>query len=383
MQVLYRKYRPKTFEEVEGQEHVVRTLQGALISGRVGHAYLFCGPRGTGKTTMARLLAKSLNCANFSKVSERNVGEKLSIRRSLASPSKTTGEGRGEGGYFEPCNSCHSCSEINEGRSLDLIEIDAASNRGIDEIRNLKESARVAATGGQYKVFIVDECHMLTKEANNALLKLLEEPPSHVIFILATTESHKLLDTILSRVQRFDFKKIATDKIQSRLITIAQKEEIKTDPEALAILASFAGGSLRDAESAFNKVIAYAGQGAEISSGVVAEILGIVPMQVHETLSSLILSKKPQEAINQINDLHESGVDLNNFLKQFIGYLRNKLIGLIGDRPYVVSVAVSSNQATPEFLIKSINVFMKASSEIKLSPIQQLPIELAILELTK
>src|SRR3989344_6942851 len=191
MQVLYRKYRPRTFEEVEGQEHVVRTLQGALLTGYVGHAYLFCGPRGTGKTTMARLLAKALNCANFSKVSERNFDEKLSIRRSL-----------GEGGSIEPCNRCHSCTEINEGRSLDLIEIDAASNRGIDEIRNLKDSAQVAATGGGYKIFIVDECHMLTREANNALLKLLEEPPTHAVFVLATTEPHKVPDTVLSRAQR-------------------------------------------------------------------------------------------------------------------------------------------------------------------------------------
>jgi DNA polymerase-3 subunit gamma/tau len=189
---LYRKYRPKLFAEVEGQEHIVRTLEGALLSGRVGHAYLFCGPRGTGKTTVARLFAKSLNCTN-----------------------------RGAG-KFEPCNNCDSCLAINEGRSLDLIEIDAASNRGIDEIRNLKDSARVAAASSNYKIFIVDEVHMLTKDAFNALLKTLEEPPSHVIFIMATTEPHKILETILSRVQRFDFKKISPELIIRKLKKIAK-----------------------------------------------------------------------------------------------------------------------------------------------------------------
>lgn len=342
----------------------MRTLQGALVSGRVGHAYLFCGPRGTGKTTMARLLAKVLNCEKSIK------GQVLSIKESKTS-------------LMEPCNVCHSCSEINDGRSLDLIEIDAASNRGIDEIRNLKESARVAATGGGYKIFIVDECHMLTKEANNALLKLLEEPPSHIVFILATTEPHKVPDTILSRVQRFDFKKISLEQIKSKLADIAKKEKIAIEDTALVELAASASGSLRDAESALNKVIAYAGQGNKVGAELVAEILGIVPLQVHETLVGLILAKNPQSAIRQINDLHEAGTDLNQFLKQFIKYLRLKLVDSIGYGPAVALVVVANNQVTPEFLIKTINVFMKVGNEIRLSPIPQLPIELAILELVK
>ena len=374
MQVLYRKYRPKTFEEVEGQEHVVRTLQGALVSGRVGHAYLFCGPRGTGKTTMARLLAKTLNCTSlqFTVVSGQSKFDKLKTENWKL---KTAPQ--------EPCNICHSCTEINEGRSMDLIEIDAASNRGIDEIRNLKDSARVAASSSVNKVFIIDEVHMLTPPAFNALLKILEEPPSHVIFILATTEPHKVPDTILSRVQRFYFKKISVEKIKSRLAAIAQKEKVRVDDEALAMLAFSASGSLRDAESAFNKIIAYAGTEGSISPETVAEILGIVPLQVHDSLINLILAKKTQEVISQINDLHEAGTDLNNFLKQFVRHLRTKLVGLIGDSPYIVTAAASASQMTPEFLIKSINAFMKASNEIKLSPIPQLPIELAILELTK
>jgi len=358
MQVLYRKYRPRAFEEIEGQEHIVRTLQGALASENVGHAYLFCGPRGTGKTTMARLLAKSLNCGKYQKRAE---GQLQNI----------------------PCNSCHSCSEINEGRSLDLIEIDAASNRGIDEIRNLKDSARVAAAGGGRKIFIVDECHMLTKEANNALLKLLEEPPQHVFFVLATTEPYKIPDTILSRVQRLDFKKISPEQIKNKLTGIAKKEKININEPALVQLANSASGSLRDAESAFSKVIAYAGQGKAINLETVTEILGIVPLQVHDALINLILSKNAQEAISQINDLHEAGIDLNNFLKQFIRHLRAKLIGMIGEKSYVVVASATPGQATPDVLINMLNVFMRAANEIKLSPVPQLPIELAILELTK
>jgi len=342
MQVLYRKYRPKTFAEIEGQEHIVRTLQGALLSGNVGHAYLMAGPRGTGKTTMARLLAKALNCTS----------------------RKTS---------TEPCNNCSSCIEINEGRSLDLIEIDAASNRGIDEIRNLKDSARVAATSGNYKVFLIDEVHMLTPPAFNALLKILEEPPTHVVFILATTESHKVPETILSRVQKFDFKKINPEQVIEKLKREAKSEKVAIDGQALAMLASASGGSLRDAESALSKIIAYAGD--KINAADVAEILGIVPAQVHEKLIQLISQKKPHEAIVEIANLYESGVDLDNFVKQFVRHLRSSLI---------VSISgPQQGQVSPELFIKTINAFVKASSELKFSPVPQLPLELAILEVTK
>lgn len=349
-QVLYRKYRPQTFAKVEGQEHVVRTLQGALMSGRLGHAYLFCGPRGTGKTTMARLLAKALNCEK---------------RQALKDRKQT-----------EPCNLCHSCTEINKNRSLDLIEIDAASNRGIDEIRNLKDSARVAATSGNYKIFIVDEVHMLTLPAFNALLKILEEPPSHVIFILATTEPHKVPDTILSRVQRFDFKKISPEIIKKKLREIAGKENLQIDDDALTTVVSASAGSLRDAESALNKLIAYSGE--HITDENVADALGIVPLHMHQNFLKLIRQKRGQEAIAQVTHFYETGVDIEIFIKQFVKYLRSELVGLVNK-----AVISSSGEAEADFLIKAINIFIKAGGELKFSPIPQLPLELAILELMR
>lgn len=361
-QVLYRKYRPKTFDEIEGQEHVVQTLKGALLSGRVGHAYLFCGSRGTGKTTMARLLAKSLNCKGSENV---------------ASKKKNDGN--------IPCNTCHACNEVNENRSLDLIEIDAASNRGIDEIRNIKDSAMVAATGGGYKIFLVDEVHMLTTPAFNALLKIVEEPPAHVIFILATTEPHKVPETILSRVQRFDFKKIASEQIIRKLERIAKTEELNVDTPVLAMVASAASGSLRDAESILNKIIAHSTSQDKISEENVADILGIIPAQIHQKILTFITDKNPGGALAEVTRLYEGGVDIENFTKQFVKYLRSQLIHAAGQQTTGPMLATYTNddRIHSEFLIRAIMLFMKASSETKFSPVPQLPVELAILELVK
>ena len=371
---LYRKYRPKIFQEVEGQDHVVKTLKGALLAGRVGHAYLFAGPRGTGKTTVARLLAKALNCANLSGISEGNLGNKLSARRNFS-----------VGGLIEvePCNTCSSCTEINDGRSLDLIEIDAASNRGIDEIRNIRDSARVAATASNYKIFVIDEAHMLTPPAFSALLKTLEEPPPHVVFILATTEPHKFLETILSRVQRFDFRKITGDQIVKKLERVARLEEVIVEPAALEAIALHASGSLRDAESALAKLVAYVG-GGEIAVDHAREILGIIPLEAHESFLKAIVEKKSQVALAQIAGLAEAGVDLENFTKQFLGFTRARLIGLAGGGSEAILTASWSADGTlsAALLVNVINVFMRARAALKTSPIPQLPLELAVLELT-
>ena len=346
---LYRKYRPQLFSEVEGQEHVVRTLQGALSTGRVGHAYLFCGPRGTGKTTIARLFAKTLNCKNLSPKTYRLKPDNI-----------------------EPCNQCPSCQAVNLGNSLDLIEIDAASQTGVDNIRELNDSVRTAASGGQYKIFLIDEVHMLSKSAFNALLKTLEEPPAHALFILATTEPHKLPETILSRVQRFDFKKLAHDKIVQKLKRVAKAEKIEVEEQALFALASHAGGSLRDAESALAKLISYAG--ARITAEHTFEILGVVPMEVHEQFLTAIINREAAAALAKISELYESGVDLENFTRQFINYTRNQLITFIGSPQ-------PTGLVNPQALVKIMNAFIKAKSEFKSSPVPQLPLELAVLEL--
>ena len=347
--MLYRIYRPKTFAEIEGQEAVVQTLQGALISGRIGHAYFFAGPRGTGKTTMARLLAKAINCQQ-------------SKTQSLNDQFQT-----------EPCNSCFSCTEINAGKSMDLIEIDAASNRGIDEIRNLKESAGTAASSSAYKVFIIDEVHMLTTPAFNALLKTLEEPPSHTIFILATTEPHKVPDTILSRVQRFEFKKLDRNQIITKLKKIAKAEKLNIEDEALPMIATASSGSLRDAESALAKIMAYAG--AKITADQTSAILGIIPSHVHEQMLTYIHGKQVAPALEQVRTLYESGINLEHFTKQFIDHVRGELIDQLQNPTNHYPLSTSS-------LVQIIERFMSARADFKHSPIPQLPLELAIIDLT-
>src|SRR3989344_3371747 len=326
--MLYRKYRPKTFAQIEGQEHVVRTLQGALASGRVGHAYFFAGPRGTGKTTMARLLAKAINCE------QRPVMQR-------GAPSADWGE---------PCNACHSCTEINAGKSLDLIEIDAASHTGVDNIRSVIDSAQTAASSGTYKTFIIDEVHMLSKSSFNALLKTLEEPPAHTLFILATTEPQKVPETILSRVQRLDFGKLSRAEITKELERIAGLEKITVEKGALELITTSASGSLRDALSSFAKVIAFSGD--TITTAQASAILGIIPEDVHARLLASIHARKSADALAQIASLFESGVNLDHFTKQFIEYVRSELI------PSLTLPATRDTLHDPQFLVGVIEKFM-------------------------
>jgi DNA polymerase-3 subunit gamma/tau len=290
--VTARKWRPMLFEDVVGQEHVTTTLRNAISSGRLAHAYLFSGPRGVGKTTTARLLAKAVNCFN---------------PRDL-----------------NPDNECEICREITEGRSFDVLEIDGASNRGVEEIRNLREGVRYAPAKGKYRVYIIDEVHMLTKEAFNALLKTLEEPPAHILFIFATTEMHKLPATILSRCQRFEFRRIPVERIREKLKLIADAEGIRMDDEALLLVARRGDGSLRDAQSIFDQVIALCG--TDVTYGAILEALHIVDQEVYFRVTDLVAARDAAGALALVDDLFTRGHDVREFLGGVTEHLRNLLL---------------------------------------------------------
>ncbi|MBI4158147.1 MAG: DNA polymerase III subunit gamma/tau [Candidatus Yanofskybacteria bacterium] len=357
--MLYRKYRPQKFSEIIGQEHVVKTLQGALESGRVGHAYLFTGSRGTGKTSLARIFAKVLNCVK-----------------------KTDNE---------PCNDCHFCLAANQGNSLDLIEIDAASRTGVDDIRELNDSAMVAAPSGGYKIFLIDEVHMLSKSAFNALLKTLEEPPKHVVFILATTEPHKILPTVLSRVQRFDFKRLNHGQISEKLKMMAGKEGIKINDEAITTIAMSADGALRDAEVALTKIHASVDLNKEVSAEDVNEILGLVSYKYYPEFLGRLLSNDKVGSMEVIQKIHMSGADMENFTGNLVEYLRNVLMAKINPAVLVSVSGMNDEEAKNisalgqrvdgQRLVKMIVSFSNARNEIKHSPVPQLPLELAVIEL--
>jgi len=360
--VLYRKYRPKTFAEIVGQEHVVRTLTNAISREKISHAYLFTGPHGTGKTTIARLLAKSLNCKNRKK------------------------------GKFEPCNKCDSCQEINQGNAIDLIEIDAASNRGIDEVRDLKEGINFLPTKSKYKVFIVDESHQLTKEAANALLKTLEEPPSHAIFVLATTEAHKMIPTIVSRCQRFDFRRLKGEEIIERLKKILKNEAINFEPMSLNLITQASGGSIRDAETLLDEIVSFSGKEREIKKEMVEKLLGIADRKIIFKFLNYISQKKAKESVEFINEIIFKGVDLREFNKSLIQYLREMLLLKIDSdlqNPLTFTISeeeknkldnLASNLSEKE--IKDfIEKFVTAESKMRYSSIPQLPLELAIVEI--
>lgn len=381
-QVIYRKYRPKDFSEIAGQEHIVQTLRNAIAMRRIAHAYLFSGPRGTGKTTIARLLAKSVNCANL--VGEERADTKLSIRRSL-----------GEGGQslIIPCNKCQSCLDINDGKALDLVEIDAASNRGIDEIRELREGIKFAPVKLKYKFFIVDECHMLTKEAFNALLKTLEEPPAHAIFVLATTELHKVPETIVSRCQRFDFHKLTLDKIMSRLAQIAQKEKIKINKPTLEIIALNAEGAMRDAESLFGQLLSIASisEDKKISLEEARNFLGATNTGAVIEMAGYLADKNMPVAIAYINKLTEDGYDLEQFVKSLLDYLRKMMILKIDNSlanitapeltaEQIQTILNQSAKFTMPELLKIIKLTVVAGNEMKTAVFTQLPLEMAVAE---
>ena len=289
--VLARKWRPQVFADVVGQNHVVRTLGNAIKHNRIAHAYLFSGPRGVGKTSVARIMAKAINC---------------------------------EGGPREvPCNQCTHCREITEGISLDVREIDGASNRGIDEIRELRENVKFSPASSSYKIYIIDEVHMLTKEAFNALLKTLEEPPSHVIFIFATTESFKVPATILSRCQHFDFRRLSVRQIAESLTEIARKEHITISDAGLTWIAQSGEGSLRDAQSIFDQVISYTG--SEITDSDIEELLGVREKRLVYDVSRAVIDGKADACLKIVEEVYYSGVDLKQFYQVLLNHMMNLL----------------------------------------------------------
>jgi DNA polymerase III subunit gamma/tau len=356
-QVTARKWRPLVFEDVVGQSHVTNTLRNAITSKRLAHAYLFSGARGTGKTTTARILAKAINCS---------------------SPKDTN-----------PDNDCEICKEITAGRSLDVIEIDGASNRGVEEIRNLRESVRYTPTRGKYKVYIIDEVHMLTKEAFNALLKTLEEPPEHVIFIFATTEVHKIPMTILSRCQRFDFRRISIEEITGNLRAISKEEKVTIDEEALMIVAKKADGALRDAQSIFDQIRAFCG--SEISAADVLKVLNAVDQEMYFRVTDLIKNQDAKAGLELVEGIVKGGYDLREFLGGLSEHLRNLLVVLTTEatelveasEPYRKRYQEESKQFRQNDILRLIKLVNDLEQSIRWSPQPRFKLEAGLLQMIK
>jgi DNA polymerase-3 subunit gamma/tau len=350
-QVFYRKWRPQNLSEVVGQEHVTQTLRHAVAGGRVAHAYLFCGPRGTGKTSTGRILAKAINCLN---------------------PEQG-----------EPCNSCALCKSINEASAPDIIEIDAASNRGIDEIRDLREKVNYTPNLARYKVYIIDEVHMITKEASNAFLKTLEEPPPHAIFILATTEPHKVLSTVMSRCQRFDFHRLSQSAVISKLNLICEKEDIKIAPEALRLIAKVSTGSLRDSENLLEQLVTYYGH--EIKLHQVQEMLGISgDLRIRE-LAKHIINKDITAGLKTINSVASDGLDLRQFNRELVDYLRELLLVKSGSEEIIdvtsddlIEIKELATGAGLDYLLIAVKRF--GEIDLRLDNYSSLPLELALVD---
>jgi DNA polymerase III subunit gamma/tau len=350
---LYRKWRSQNFSELVGQEFIVQTLQNAIKSGRVAHAYLFSGPRGTGKTSAARIFAKALNCV--------------------------------KGPTPEPCGKCDNCEKIKNGHAVDVTEIDAASNRGIDEIRDLREKVRYAPIEGKYKVYIIDEVHMLTSEAFNALLKTLEEPPTHVIFILATTEPQKVPVTISSRCQRLDFRRLTNSEIKEQLKYIASKEGIKLDDNAAALIARNSEGSLRDGISLFDQLISFSGK--DIKHDDVIKVLGTANSDQVFELGSALASNDVKKLFEIIGKMSDEGRSIPQVTKDIILYLRNLLMVMLGSESaveetdeHINRLKEQSKMFTSEKLQSIIRVLSRAEVDMKWHPQARILLEVAVME---
>lgn len=355
---LYRKWRPTSFEEVRGQDHIVKTLKNQINSGRIGHAYLFCGTRGTGKTSIAKIFARAVNC-------EHPVDG-------------------------SPCGECSMCRQIAEGASLNVVEIDAASNNGVENIRDIREQVQYPPTDGRYRVYIIDEVHMLSIGAFNALLKTLEEPPSYVIFILATTEVHKIPITILSRCQRYDFKRISIDTIAGRLAELTQAEQIDVDDRALRYVACAADGSMRDALSLLDQCVAFH-FGEKLTYDNVLEVLGAVDNRVFSKLFQAVLASDTKACIREIEEMIIQGRDLSQLVNDFVWYMRNLLIAKTTDEPGDMldmseeNLAVLKEEAAgvdTETLMRYIRIFSELSGQLRYASQKRILVEIAFIKLT-
>ena len=356
---LYRKWRPSEFEDVKGQDHIVQTLKNQITSQRIGHAYLFCGTRGTGKTTIAKIFAKAVNC-------EHPVDG-------------------------SPCNECDTCRNISSGSSMNVVEIDAASNNGVENIREIREQVQYPPTEGKYRVYIIDEVHMLSTGAFNALLKTLEEPPSYVIFILATTEVYKIPITVLSRCQRYDFKRITIDTITARLRELADAEQIQVEEKALRYIAKAADGSMRDALSLLDQCVAFH-YGSMLNYDNVLEVLGAVDSSVFSKLLRHVIAKETTECMRTLEDMVIQGRELGQFVTDFIWYLRNLLILKTADdaegmlemsEDNLNQLREEAEMIDGETLMRYIRIFSELSNQLRYASQKRVLIELALIKLTK
>lgn len=355
---LYRKFRPQTFDGVIGQEHIVRTLKNQMKTGRVSHAYLFCGTRGTGKTSTAKIFARAINCLH------------------------PTEEG-------EPCNQCDVCQDILAGRSVNVIEIDAASNNSVDNIREIREEVKYPPTQGRFKVYIIDEVHMLSNSAFNALLKTLEEPPAHVIFILATTDPQKVPATILSRVQRFDFRRITTETIAETLMGYLQEEGQKVTPEAVRYVAHLGDGSMRDSLSILDQCLAFF-SGEEVTLEKVLDIMGAVDQTIFFEMTEALAQKNAKKAMTLVEDMMLSGRDVKQFVTEMLQHLRNLLIAAtIPDVKQILDLSQEDGERlqaaakilSPEEIIYLIGKFSDLQSELKWAPNERILLEVELMKL--
>ena len=356
---LYRKFRPQEFEDVKGQDHIVTTLRNQIKADRIGHAYLFCGTRGTGKTSVAKIFAKAVNC-----------------------------ESPVEG---SPCGECATCKAIAAGTSMNVIEIDAASNNGVDNIRQIREEVEYRPTEGKYKVYIIDEVHMLSTGAFNALLKTLEEPPAYVIFVLATTEAHKIPITILSRCQRYDFHRITIDTIAQRLMDLMEQEQVDVEPKAIRYVAKAADGSMRDALSLLDQCIAFH-LGEQLTYDNVLEVLGAVDTEIFSRLLRQIIDKNVAATISTLDDLVNEGRELGQMVADFTWYMRNLMLLQSSDdvedvldmsRDNLQALKEEAGMIKPEILVRYIRIFSALGDQMRYATQKRMMLEIALIKLCK